>query len=162
MAFNQSLERTDPNTAEAIDLERERQESTLGMIASENHVSKAVLEAQGSVLTNKYAEGYPAGGTTAAANTSTPSRNSLSNARGNCSRSTTPTCSPTVARRPTWASTFPCSSLAIRYCRYRCPTAATSLTVTTSISRDSSTTSNSTRSTRDGVHRLRRTREPRP
>jgi glycine hydroxymethyltransferase len=61
MAFNQSLERTDPNTAEAIDLERERQESTLGMIASENHVSKAVLEAQGSVLTNKYAEGYPGG-----------------------------------------------------------------------------------------------------
>ncbi|SFS98421.1 serine hydroxymethyltransferase [Halostagnicola kamekurae] len=61
MAFNQSLEQIDPNTAEAIDLERERQESTLGMIASENHVSKAVLEAQGSVLTNKYAEGYPGG-----------------------------------------------------------------------------------------------------
>ncbi|GAB3669922.1 serine hydroxymethyltransferase [Halopiger thermotolerans] len=61
MAFDQSLEQIDPNTAEAIDLERERQESTLGMIASENHVSKAVLEAQGSVLTNKYAEGYPGG-----------------------------------------------------------------------------------------------------
>ncbi|WP_222914311.1 serine hydroxymethyltransferase [Natrinema sp. SYSU A 869] len=61
MAFKQSLEQIDPNTAEAIDLERERQESTLGMIASENHVSKAVLEAQGSVLTNKYAEGYPGG-----------------------------------------------------------------------------------------------------
>jgi len=61
MAFEQSLDQIDPNTAEAIDLERERQESTLGMIASENHVSKAVLEAQGSVLTNKYAEGYPGG-----------------------------------------------------------------------------------------------------
>ncbi|WP_408960599.1 serine hydroxymethyltransferase [Natrinema sp. 74] len=61
MVFKQSLEQIDPNTAEAIDLERERQESTLGMIASENHVSKAVLEAQGSVLTNKYAEGYPGG-----------------------------------------------------------------------------------------------------
>ncbi|MFC6824946.1 serine hydroxymethyltransferase [Halopelagius fulvigenes] len=59
MAFKQSLDEIDPDTAEAIDLERERQESTLGMIASENHVSNAVLEAQGSVLTNKYAEGYP-------------------------------------------------------------------------------------------------------
>jgi glycine hydroxymethyltransferase len=61
MAFEQSLEQIDPDTAESIDHERERQESTLGMIASENHVSKAVLEAQGSVLTNKYAEGYPGG-----------------------------------------------------------------------------------------------------
>ncbi|WP_440008931.1 serine hydroxymethyltransferase [Halomicrococcus sp. SG-WS-1] len=59
MAFEQSLDQIDPATSEAIDHERERQESTLGMIASENHVSKAVLEAQGSVLTNKYAEGYP-------------------------------------------------------------------------------------------------------
>ena len=53
------LQQTDPRVSEAIDHERERQESTLGMIASENHVSEAVLEAQGSVLTNKYAEGYP-------------------------------------------------------------------------------------------------------
>lgn len=59
MMFRQSLDGIDSDTAEAIDLEQERQESTLGMIASENHVSKAVLEAQGSVLTNKYAEGYP-------------------------------------------------------------------------------------------------------
>ena len=59
MAFEQPLDQIDPDTAEAVDHERERQESTLGMIASENHVSKAVLEAQGSVLTNKYAEGYP-------------------------------------------------------------------------------------------------------
>ncbi|WP_336344590.1 serine hydroxymethyltransferase [Halalkalicoccus ordinarius] len=48
-----------PAVADAIDAERDRQESTLGMIASENHVSKAVLDAQGSCLTNKYAEGYP-------------------------------------------------------------------------------------------------------
>jgi glycine hydroxymethyltransferase len=59
MAFQQSLEQIAPSVAEATALERERQESTLGMIASENHVSEAVLEAQGSVLTNKYAEGYP-------------------------------------------------------------------------------------------------------
>ncbi|MUW15427.1 aminotransferase class I/II-fold pyridoxal phosphate-dependent enzyme [Halorubrum sp. CBA1125] len=49
----------DPAVADALAGERERQERTLAMIASENHVSEAVLEAQGSVLTNKYAEGYP-------------------------------------------------------------------------------------------------------
>jgi len=50
----------DPEAAEAIKLEIERQEYKLELIASENYVSKAVLAAQGSVLTNKYAEGYPA------------------------------------------------------------------------------------------------------
>lgn len=49
----------DPEVAEAIYSETGRQEHTLEMIASENFVSEAVLEAQGSVLTNKYAEGYP-------------------------------------------------------------------------------------------------------
>lgn len=49
----------DPEIAEAINLERSRQQNKLELIASENFVSKAVLEAQGSVLTNKYAEGYP-------------------------------------------------------------------------------------------------------
>lgn len=49
----------DPEVARAIVGETRRQETTLEMIASENFVSEAVLEAQGSVLTNKYAEGYP-------------------------------------------------------------------------------------------------------
>lgn len=49
----------DPEIAEAIRHETERQEYNLELIASENFVSEAVLEAQGSVLTNKYAEGYP-------------------------------------------------------------------------------------------------------
>lgn len=49
----------DPEVAEAIRREMERQEHHLELIASENYVSRAVLEAQGSVLTNKYAEGYP-------------------------------------------------------------------------------------------------------
>lgn len=49
----------DPAAADALEAEDSRQEGTLAMIASENHVSKAVLEAQGSALTNKYAEGYP-------------------------------------------------------------------------------------------------------
>ena len=49
----------DESVADALDAEVTRQQETLSMIASENHVSEAVLEAQGSVLTNKYAEGYP-------------------------------------------------------------------------------------------------------
>jgi glycine hydroxymethyltransferase len=49
----------DPAVADALAAEVDRQRDTLAMIASENHVSEAVLEAQGSVLTNQYAEGYP-------------------------------------------------------------------------------------------------------
>jgi len=58
MSYEQVRE-SDPAVADALDGERDRQENTLAMIASENHVSKAVLEAQSSELTNKYAEGYP-------------------------------------------------------------------------------------------------------
>jgi glycine hydroxymethyltransferase len=54
-----SLKDVDPQIAGLIEKERQRQESTLELIASENHVSAAVMEAAGSVLTNKYAEGYP-------------------------------------------------------------------------------------------------------
>src|SRR5690554_2304882 len=45
---------------EAMNAEKERQEANIELIASENFVSQAVMDAQGSVLTNKYAEGYPA------------------------------------------------------------------------------------------------------
>jgi glycine hydroxymethyltransferase len=54
-----SLAQTDPDIYQAIQLEEQRQLSKLELIASENFVSPAVLEAQGSVLTHKYAEGYP-------------------------------------------------------------------------------------------------------
>jgi glycine hydroxymethyltransferase len=54
-----NLQETDPKIAELIRSEEKRQSSTLELIASENHVSKAVMEAAGSCLTNKYAEGYP-------------------------------------------------------------------------------------------------------
>lgn len=54
-----TLSSFDPEIAEAIRLELSRQQNKLELIASENFVSKAVLEAQGSILTNKYAEGYP-------------------------------------------------------------------------------------------------------
>jgi glycine hydroxymethyltransferase len=54
-----SLAQSDPQISELIRQEAARQASTLELIASENHVSPAVLEAAGSILTNKYAEGYP-------------------------------------------------------------------------------------------------------
>jgi glycine hydroxymethyltransferase len=57
--LNQSLHEFDPDVAAAVDAELHRQQSTLEMIASENFAPVAVLQAQGSVLTNKYAEGYP-------------------------------------------------------------------------------------------------------
>ena len=59
MSLMDSLKQSDPTVAEALDKELNRQRTKLELIASENIVSKAVLEAQGSVLTNKYAEGYP-------------------------------------------------------------------------------------------------------
>jgi glycine hydroxymethyltransferase len=57
--FERPLSEVDPEVADAIGKELERQQRTLEMIASENFVPQAVLECQGSVLTNKYAEGYP-------------------------------------------------------------------------------------------------------
>jgi glycine hydroxymethyltransferase len=57
--FAAPLQETDPELARVIDSELHRQQDGIELIASENMVSRAVLEAQGSVLTNKYAEGYP-------------------------------------------------------------------------------------------------------
>src|SRR5438067_8016102 len=57
--FVDALATADPELAAAVLKELERQQSQVELIASENIVSRAVLEAQGSVLTNKYAEGYP-------------------------------------------------------------------------------------------------------
>ncbi|GGK66542.1 serine hydroxymethyltransferase [Haloarcula sebkhae] len=55
----ETVREADPAVADALEGERGRQNDTLAMIASENHVSEAVMEAQSSELTNKYAEGYP-------------------------------------------------------------------------------------------------------
>src|SRR5581483_1895572 len=57
--FMSFLQKSDPEVFAAIEKETERLENNLELIASENAVSEAVLEAQGSVMTNKYAEGYP-------------------------------------------------------------------------------------------------------
>ena len=57
--FSVGVAQADPAVNAAMDHELQRQREQIELIASENIVSKAVLEAQGSVLTNKYAEGYP-------------------------------------------------------------------------------------------------------
>ena len=57
--FDRGLSETDPEVSQSIGREKARQQEKIELIASENIVSRAVLEAQGSVLTNKYAEGYP-------------------------------------------------------------------------------------------------------
>ncbi len=54
-----SVEKSDPEVWQTIHREVERQRRNIELIASENHASPAVLEVQGSVLTDKYAEGYP-------------------------------------------------------------------------------------------------------
>src|SRR3989442_627665 len=59
MPINAPLSQIDPDIAAVLASEQRRQEEGLELIASENFVSRAVLEAMGSVLTNKYAEGYP-------------------------------------------------------------------------------------------------------
>ena len=59
MDFTLNLENEDSEISNAIKQEQIRQLEQVELIASENYVSRAVMEAQGSVLTNKYAEGYP-------------------------------------------------------------------------------------------------------
>ena len=58
-APSDALESTDPEIAHIIEREVERQNTTIQLIASENFTSPAVMAAQGTVLTNKYSEGYP-------------------------------------------------------------------------------------------------------
>ena len=60
--FSSPLKDIDNEIHKAINLELDRQQNQIELIASENIVSKAVLEAQGSIMTNKYAEGYPGKG----------------------------------------------------------------------------------------------------
>ena len=59
MTFSETLSKLDPDLASAIESEQKRQEEHIELIASENYTSSEVMEIQGSVLTNKYAEGYP-------------------------------------------------------------------------------------------------------
>ena len=97
------VESYDPELGAAMQRELGRQRQNIELIASENIVSPAVMAAMGSVLTNKYAEGYPA-----AASTSIRSSRSPLTAPASCSVRSMPTSSRTPAHRPTWPSTLRC------------------------------------------------------
>ena len=97
--FTATLAEADPDIAAAIKGELGRQRHEIELIASENIVSRAVLEAQGSVMTNKYAEGYRARDTMAVANGSTSPRRWRSSAPRNCSARNLRTYSRTPAAR---------------------------------------------------------------
>ena len=108
-----ALESADPAIADVIRRELERQNTTIQLIASENFTSPAVLAAQGSVLTNKYSEGYPAkryyGG-----NLVVDEAEELARQRVPASSSapSTPTCNRTRVRTRTWLRTSRSSSRA--------------------------------------------------
>jgi glycine/serine hydroxymethyltransferase len=123
--LNSSLHELDPDVAAAVDAELHRQQSTLEMIASENFAPVAVMQAQGSVLTNKYAEGYPGrryyGG---CEHVDVVEQLAIDRAKALFGPST-PTCSRTPARRPTPPCTTRCSTRATRSWGSPCRTAAT-------------------------------------
>lgn len=110
--FNAPIAEADPEIAEVLNAELSRQQNGLEMIASENFVPRAVLQAQGSVLTNKYAEGYPGrryyGGCEQVDKIETIARE---RARA-CLAPNTSTCSLTPAHRPMQPSTKRSSSRA--------------------------------------------------
>ena len=103
--FHSRLSDTDQEVQGTITRELGRQRDEIELIASENIVSRAVMDAQGSVMTNKYAEGYPGRRYYAAASTSTRPRIWPATGSGSFSIAPMPTCSPTPDRRPT----RPCS-----------------------------------------------------
>ena len=100
--FTRSLAESDPELFGWVQKELGRQQNEIELIASENIVSRAVLEATGSVLTNKYAEGYPGnryyGGCQYVDGAETAGHRA---GQDSCSAAASPTCSRTRAARPT-------------------------------------------------------------
>jgi glycine hydroxymethyltransferase len=111
---SQTLANTDPELWAAIQGENHRQEEHIELIASENYVSRAVMEAQGSQLTNKYAEGYPGkryyGGCEFVDVAEQLAIDRLKALFGADRTATPPTCSPTPAPRPTRRCSWPSAS----------------------------------------------------
>ena len=101
------LERQDPQLWAAIAGEVQRQRDGLEMIASENYTSPAVMQAMGSVLTNKYAEGYPGRRYYGGCQFVDVVENLARDRRSSSSGPITSTSSRTPARRPTRRSTWP-------------------------------------------------------
>jgi hypothetical protein len=106
-----TIKAVDPELWRAIEHENRRQHDHIELIASENYVSPAVMQAQGSQLTNKYAEGYPGRRYYGVANSSTLSNSSRLIASRICSAPSTPMCSRTrdlrQIRRCIWLSSIP-------------------------------------------------------
>ena len=101
-SLTQDIGTLDPEIAQRIDAELARQQRGLEMIASENHTALAVMQAQGSVLTNKYAEGYPGRryyGGCEEVDVDRDARHRTRRRRSSAPSS--PTCSRTPAPRPT-------------------------------------------------------------
>ena len=124
--FAETLAERDPELAAAVAAELHRQQDEIELIASENIVSRAVLEAQGSVLTNKYAEGYPGrryyGGCEFVDVAETPGdRARLQAVRLRAS----PTSSRIPARRRTRPCSWRCCSPATRSSAWTSPAAGT-------------------------------------
>ncbi len=94
------IEHDDPDVWAAIDAEAHRQQDGLEMIASENYVSPAIMQAVGSVLTNKYAEGYPGRRYYGGCEYVDVVETLRANGPSNCSAPSTPTCSRTREARP--------------------------------------------------------------
>ena len=106
-AFSRTLAETDPEIFQTIHREVARQNSGLELIASENFASLAVLEAVGTVLTNKYAEGYPGRRYYGGCEYVDVAERWPSTGPRRSSGPSTPTSSRTRARRPTWRSSSP-------------------------------------------------------
>ena len=98
--LNERLADFDPEIAELIGKELERQRTGLEMIASENHAPLAVMEAQGSVLTNKYAEGYPGRRYYGGCEHVDVVEQTAIDRVSPCSARSSPTCNPIPVRRP--------------------------------------------------------------
>ena len=97
----------DPELARAIIQEGDRQMSKLELIASENFVSAAVREAQGSILTHKYAEGYPGKRYYGGCEYVDIAENLAIDRAKSCSAAAMPMSSPIRGVRPTWRPTSP-------------------------------------------------------
>ena len=110
--FNAPIAEADPEIAEVLNAELSRQQNGLEMIASENFVPRAVLQAQGSVLTNKYAEAIRDAATMVAASRLTRSKPLPVSVPRACLAPNTSTCSLTPAHRPMQPSTRRSSSRA--------------------------------------------------
>ncbi len=108
-----SIASFDPDLFAAMQSEATRQEEHIELIASENYTSPRVMEAQGSVLTNKYAEGYPHKRYYGAVSMSIGSRSWRSSAPRSCLGQPTPMCNRTPDPKPTRPFTWPCVSRAI-------------------------------------------------